>query len=279
MLIKGIEIDNLIGEALTPLDARSAEVLKHRYGLESEKKHTLASLGNEYGLTRERIRQIEAAALAGSRAHVANRDDSQHFIKTVHHYLSCVGNVRRSDMLVRDVQVLWGIQRSEKMLSNQLHFLADILDEPYIVGGNGDFHRTWHNDEEAYQTAQAIVTHLLETEKHDFDHFMQAVTDKFSIPESMVLNYVSISKQFAIGPYGHLGAKHWMHVNPKTVRDKSYLVLWRSGKPLHFREIAEQVNSLKRMKKAHPATVHNELIKDPRFTLVGRGVYALKDDQ
>ena len=30
-------------------------------------------------------------------------------------------------------------------------------------------------------------------------------------------------------------------------------------------------------KKVHPPTVHNELIADPRFVLVGRGIYALKD--
>lgn len=279
MLTKGIQIDNLIQRSLTPLDLRSAEILRHRYGLEAEKRKTLARLGDDHGLTRERIRQIEAAALMTARENIAETDDAKRFVETVHHYLNCVGNVRRGDMLVRDVQVLWGVKRSEDLFSNQIHFLADILDEPYVVGSNNDWHRTWYNDEKAYLKAQEIVRHLLEAEKHDFDIFMKKVTKRFSLPEAMILNYVSISKHFAVGPYGHLGAKHWMHVNPKTVRDKSYLVLWRAGKPLHFREIAEQVNSLKRVKKAHPATVHNELIKDPRFVLVGRGVYALKDDR
>ena len=51
-------------------------------------------------------------------------------------------------------------------------------------------------------------------------------------------------------------------------------------KPLHFREIARLIDEhglYKLGKKTHPQTVHNELIKDGRFVLVGRGTYALSD--
>lgn len=278
MITKGVNMDNLIEVSLRSLDQRAAEVVSHRYGIDTEDRKTLADLGDKHGLTRERIRQIEASALATARENIGSLEEARQFTGTIHHYLGCVGGVRRSDMLVRDIQVLWGVERPEELFSNQLHFLADVLEEPIVVRSNSEWHRTWYNDEQAYEKARAVVRHLLEAEKHDFDHFLRTTTQKFKLPESVVLNYVSISKHFAVGPYGHLGARHWMHVNPKTVRDKSYLVLWRAAKPMHFREIAEQVNSLKRVKKAHPATVHNELIKDPRFVLVGRGVYALKNE-
>ena len=45
---------------------------------------------------------------------------------------------------------------------------------------------------------------------------------------------------------------------------------------MHFREVAETINELFDH-KAHVATTHNELIKDPRFVLVGRGLYALTE--
>jgi DNA-directed RNA polymerase delta subunit len=45
---------------------------------------------------------------------------------------------------------------------------------------------------------------------------------------------------------------------------------------MHFREVAEQIESLFG-KSAHIATCHNELIKDNRFVLVGRGLYALTE--
>jgi hypothetical protein len=45
---------------------------------------------------------------------------------------------------------------------------------------------------------------------------------------------------------------------------------------MHFREVATTINELF-SHKAHIATTHNELIKDARFVLVGRGLYALSE--
>ena len=60
------------------------------------------------------------------------------------------------------------------------------------------------------------------------------------------------------------------------MRDYAYLVIRRHGSPIHFREVAKLITELFN-KKAHVATTHNELIKDPRFVLVGRGLYALSE--
>ena len=50
---------------------------------------------------------------------------------------------------------------------------------------------------------------------------------------------------------------------------------------MHFRDIAKLIDEYglhgTKKKKSHPQTVHNELIKDQRFVLVGRGIYALSD--
>jgi len=62
------------------------------------------------------------------------------------------------------------------------------------------------------------------------------------------------------------------------MNDKIYLVLKKHGKPLHFREIARLINEAKFDRKAaYPPTVHNELIMDQKYVLVGRGIYALRD--
>ena len=45
---------------------------------------------------------------------------------------------------------------------------------------------------------------------------------------------------------------------------------------MHFSEVSKVIGTLF-SKKAHIATTHNELIKDPRFVLVGRGLYALTE--
>ncbi len=78
---------------------------------------------------------------------------------------------------------------------------------------------------------------------------------------------------------GKFGLKDWPEVNPKGVKDKAYLVLKKEKKPLHFSDVTKLINSSKFGElfgqKALIQTVHNELIKDPRFILVGRGLYAL----
>ena len=52
----------------------------------------------------------------------------------------------------------------------------------------------------------------------------------------------------------------------------------KSGKPLHFADIAKAINETKFDEKiAYPPTVHNELILDDKYVLVGRGIYALKE--
>ena len=78
--------------------------------------------------------------------------------------------------------------------------------------------------------------------------------------------------------FGEWGLAEWPEVSPRGVRDKAYLVLRREGKPLHFSDITEHINEAEfSNRKAYVQTVHNELIKDERFVLVGRGLYALTD--
>jgi RNA polymerase primary sigma factor len=50
-------------DALSTLPAREARVLKMRFGIDERSKHTLEEVGNDFDVTRERIRQIEAKAL------------------------------------------------------------------------------------------------------------------------------------------------------------------------------------------------------------------------
>lgn len=78
--------------------------------------------------------------------------------------------------------------------------------------------------------------------------------------------------------FGHWGLVDWREVRPKTINDKIYLILKNHGKPLHFVEIAGKINEIGfDEKKANAATVHNELILDDKYILVGRGLYGLKE--
>jgi RNA polymerase primary sigma factor len=58
-----------VGDLLGTLTEREQKILKMRFGLEDGKSHTLEEVGQEFSVTRERIRQIEAKALAKLRKH------------------------------------------------------------------------------------------------------------------------------------------------------------------------------------------------------------------
>jgi RNA polymerase primary sigma factor len=57
-----------VERAMAPLTDREKEVLRLRYGLGTEREHTLEEIGRRLMLTRERVRQIEAKAVAKMRA-------------------------------------------------------------------------------------------------------------------------------------------------------------------------------------------------------------------
>jgi RNA polymerase primary sigma factor len=53
----------MLGRLMNSLSGRQREILHQRFGLNGEDKKTLHQIGKQFGLTRERIRQLEAAAL------------------------------------------------------------------------------------------------------------------------------------------------------------------------------------------------------------------------
>lgn len=58
-----------VGEMLDFLTPREQKILRMRFGIDDGKTHTLEEVGHEFGVTRERIRQIEAKALTKLRKH------------------------------------------------------------------------------------------------------------------------------------------------------------------------------------------------------------------
>ena len=93
-------------------------------------------------------------------------------------------------------------------------------------------------------------------------------------------SYLEISKKIQTNKEGKFGLIDWPEIKPRGVKDKAFLVFKQHKKPLHFRELTGLIDTLEAnaaVKKTHAQTVHNELIKDSRFVLVGRGMYALAE--
>ena len=104
---------------------------------------------------------------------------------------------------------------------------------------------------------------------------LKGVNDAYK-NEEVMKRWLSLSKHIGSNPLDEWGLVTAPAIRIKGVRDYAYLAVKRRGSPMHFSEVASAIGTLF-SKKAHIATTHNELIKDPRFVLVGRGLYALTE--
>ncbi len=264
---------------LKVLPERARDVLSSRFGLGKEpKRQTLDSIGKRYHITRERVRQIENYALASIRKSDAFSKEKPVFAE-LHKALHEFGGVASEEAFLTHLA-------KEKGLQNQVHFLLSLGEAFQKIKEDDDFKHRWHidgklankvhdalrklydslSDKDLVSELDIIAQFLTHVEDVD-DHFKQ---------EHIVRRYLALSKKISKNPLGEWGLTTSPHVKMKGVRDYAFLVIRKHGSPIHFTEVARAIEKLFG-KKAHVATTHNELIKDKRFVLVGRGLYALAE--
>ncbi|MFA6601698.1 MAG: sigma factor-like helix-turn-helix DNA-binding protein [Candidatus Paceibacterota bacterium] len=264
---------------LSSLPDRARDVIICRYGLgKDEKRMTLDAIGKIYGITRERVRQIENYALTNVRKSEEYGKEKIVFseIETLLHSLG--GIVVEEDFL--------GHVSKDKSLQNHIYFLM-VVGEPFRKRKEDDeFRHRWHVNEELTKKVEEALRKLYanldnndllpETEMvNKFLTHLEDVAEKYKNQE-VVRRWLQISKAIGKNPLGDWGAASSPNVKTKGMRDYAFLVIRKHGSPIHFRDVAKQITIMFN-KKAHVATTHNELIKDPRFVLVGRGLYALAE--
>lgn len=263
---------------LGALDARSRDIVMRRYGIESGSVETLESIGREYGVTRERVRQIEAQA----KKLLAKRYDVLQDVSQVMDELFGVhGGLLTEDHLIEIVE-----QKALRVKPALVVFYLNILSPYEYVTRSQVFGPHWSHPELHSKHVEAVVSTaeaLLKKARHPLDEakLMKEVRQQLNVserelPEACLYSLLRASKRLDKTVFGEWGLTSWVETRPRGVGDKAYIVLRRHGKPEHFREITSIINQAEfDHKQAHAQTVHNELIKDERFVLVGRGLYGL----
>jgi len=159
----------------------------------------------------------------------------------------------------------------------------------YLIKETKHANSFWKTPEASVEFFEEVIDalyKLLEEHKSpiDLDLLMDKVQgtelyqSKDDLTDKVIVNFIQITKKLEENPYEEWGLSHWSEIRPKRMNDKIYLVLKKTNKPLHFTDIADTINQMKfDARKAYPATIHNELILDNKYVLVGRGIYALKE--
>lgn len=268
------------------LSPRNRDIVSRRFGLKSGAKETLESIGKGYGITRERVRQIEEFSLAQLTKAVQDNKDVARVVTAVQGLVAKEGGVLPE-------RALWATvtgSAKESVANASLVFILALDKHLTRVAENDRFNAFWSTDAntlESFRSATAALASALEAHGKVMTHdelLRWAGAQGLAGHDGAVLNQKSfatltaISKDFGANIFGHLGLASWSEVHPKGVRDKAYLIMKREGSARHFSEIAKLINTAKfDHKKVNVQTVHNELIKDSRFVLVGRGLYALSE--
>lgn len=264
---------------LSVVPPRAKDVLERRYGLGKDgEQYTLEMIGQSYGITRERVRQIENHAIAAIQRstvyteHEAIMSELQDIIDRLG------GGVIAEHVLLEEIT-------DDALLRNHIYFLL-ICGHPFVrTKENKGYAHRWYTKKEIATTVEKALKSMhatlqkdqLLSEEEVIARFQEHLSENAPTDDTETLKrWLQISKQMAANPLGEWGDANSPNVRIKGIRDYAYLVVKRHGSPMHFREVAVAIEELFG-KKAHTATTHNELIKDDRFVLVGRGLYALTE--
>lgn len=267
----------VVKRLLATLSPRAHDVMVKRYGLgDDSTRMTLEGIGSTYSITRERVRQIENFALATIKKSDVFKKEAAVFEELHNLVVSMGGVVCEEDFLMH--------LSKEPSTQNQLYFLLVLGDDFKREKEDEQFKHRWIVDDKTSMRVHDALRKLFESLAHDelipeseivalFLNHLKDVADGYK-NEEIIKRWLSLSKTIGKNPLGEWGMKRSHNVSARGIRDYAYLVIKKHGSPMHFREVAKEITRVFN-KKAHTATCHNELIKDNRFVLVGRGLYAL----
>jgi len=252
---------------LDGVQSRAKEVIERRFGLKGHQPETLEGIGEDFKITRERVRQIQERAIRQIKEN--KQDQLSGVFANFSQAIVKKGGVIREDEILKE----W----ADKDSQNQVLFLLNLSDEFKFSSANKDFYAFWYNNENAVKDAKKTVDNFIKFLKTKGTPVALKEFEYAFSPETLK-NYIGLSTQVLCNAEGLYGLAIWPEVNPRNIRDKAYLALKKMGKPLHFGEIYDIItNQISNSKNILLQSVHNELIRNQEFVLIGRGIYALKE--
>ncbi len=248
-------------DLLRNLSPRTEEVISQRFGLKTGKRKTLEAIGKNYGITRERVRQIEKDGFSKIKPRIKQH---QEVFQYFNNQIKSFGGLKKENILLEKL--------SNKKDWPQVYFLLTLGNDFKKFRETKEFYPFWTFSQNSLTSIEETIDSFYQgLKKTKCPLTLNAIKPFGSLPENSLISYLEIFKKFQKNSENLFGLKEWPEINPHGVKDLAFLVLKKEKTPLHFNQITKLI------RKALPQTVHNELIRDERFVLVGRGIYALKE--
>jgi len=256
---------------------REKEIISRRFGLKGTKE-TLEQIGDMLSITRERVRQLEKAILV--RLQISAEDGQIPELiaaeKLLVRNLTEMGRVAKLTELANKV---YGRTTTPSERTG-IYFIATFAKNLSIVEENDRYHAavgiTEYGDSKIIRKRVDEIVKIIKENKVPLT--LEELDNKLDYEHPDHIKAVASISKLLASLNGHWGLAKWPSVNPKNIRDKIYVILEMKHEPMHFSEIAKEIkeSNFKR-KNVTVQAIHNELIKDPRFVLIGRGIYALSN--
>ena len=255
----------------------------HRYGLSGKEIKTLAAIGQEQNLTRERVRQIEKDLIKNLRKTGLGRESFQVTKELLLNTVTEHGRIMAQDTLLTHLGV------KDENDRNAIIFLLHLMEEleDYL---HQNYKKCWVTilfnkqllSEFTAESKNIFANAAKPLNSAEFlELFKQTELyqkNEGELSDKIIINFLDLAQEVERNAFDQWGLSTWKEITPKDVGDKAYLVMKNHGKPEHYSVITEMINKAKfDSRTAYKETVHNELIKDSRFILIGRGIYALSE--
>ncbi len=276
------QIRGIVDGLMLLLSEKEKIVITKRYNLDGRGKVTLEEIGKFFSVTRERIRQIEKNGLNKMQRNVFNTPlkDLNLFINSL---VQESGGLMLTDRVIGMAEEFVG---SDEVYLSGIYLALALNSEVESVGNTINYHPHIKINDLSNYSIKYMSNKLVQQLKKYGDpknidrihrDLKTDLTDvKFNL--SKIKSLVEIDKRLTLTKNSSVALKSWRHVNPRTLYDKIIYILRDEHRPIHFNEIAEKIAEAKfDSKNVNFQAVHNELIRNKNFVLIGRGIYALKE--
>lgn len=278
-----VELPSLIENLLLLLSEKEKVVILRRFNLDSKGKKTLEEIGQEFSITRERVRQIEKNALMKMRRNVFNT--SLKSLNTMVHEIvknhgGLIKKEKLEEQLAKVIAPALNVERNSLGLSLALHDSLEsigntILFHPYLRDKTlPDYSLKHASNQMVNQLHKYGDVRTIDQIHRD----LKSVFDDLEFDLLRVRSLIDIDKRLALMEDNGVALVEWRHVHPRTLRDKILFVLRSDKRPMHFSELSERISGANfDSRPVNLQAVHNELIRHDQFVLIGRGIYALNE--
>lgn len=278
MTIKNLQPYKIVKNSLSELKDNEQKVICGRFGIDEPRK-TLSAIGKDLSLSRERIRQVEKEALKRLASKIFEQEEAH--ISSIVNAFEKSGGIANHDKIA--AKFLEGNLHKDLQEFNSLNLIFTLIPQIKKIEKTKELESSWILSSLSKEEVLKIINDWIsQLEKSKKPLTIDILVNQNPHHQKYEVTFLSelphVSKKLVKTESGHVGLASWPEVNPKNVRDKIYYILSKEKAPLHFETIAQKINEQNfSKKKVVKATVHNELIADSRFVLVGRGIYALSE--